>query len=108
MISTTAWQTLISKKLLGKGSLVGIVGSTTAKVYQRFVVEQVMCVPELKIKVLHIQSNKTLLLDITTISEIDGMNIERFLGQADLDTNGISTITGKKRGRRSKNKPLGE
>ena len=108
MISNTAWQTLISKKLLGKGSLVGIVIPTTNKVYQRFVVEQVVCIPEIKIKALHIQSNKTLLLDITTISEIDGMNIERFLGQADLDTNGTSTITGKKRGRRSKKKQLGE
>ena len=108
MISTVAWQTLISKKLFGKGSLVGITTPATTKVYQRFVVEQVFSSPDIKIKALHIQSNKTLFLDISTIAEIDGMNIQRFLGQADLDTNGVSTTSGKKRGRRPKHKPLGE
>ena len=33
MISTVAWQTLISKKLFGKGSLVGITTPATTKAY---------------------------------------------------------------------------
>ena len=103
MTSSAAWQKLISKKLFGKGSLVGVITTpATTKVYHRFVVEQVFAAPELKIKALHIQSNNMVYLDITTITEIDGMNIQRFLGQADLDSNGASTTSGKKRGRRPK------
>lgn len=100
MTNLSAWKSLISKNLVGKGSVIGIPFQPNNKIYHRFIIEKIDY--SLNIQATHIQTNMIVEIDINAIAEIDGMDVIRFLNQADLDNDGKSTLTGKKRGRRSK------
>ena len=51
---------------------------------------------------MHLQTNVSVKMNIQNIIEVDGMNLDRYLDHADLDVDGNTIISGKKRGRKKK------
>jgi hypothetical protein len=94
------FENLIAQKLIAEGTWVGLRNGDRA-VIKRLAVQSVT--KDNKIVAVDYSNNSTVKLDPDLIAEIDGMKIERFLAQADLNSRG-EKITGiKRRGRKPKN-----
>ena len=105
MVSITGWKTLVEKNLLGKGSIIGVADTPMIeKVYHRFVVENINFEKNGNtiVDAVHLQTNVSVKMNIQNIIEVDGMNLDRYLDHADLDVDGNTIISGKKRGRKKK------
>jgi hypothetical protein len=88
--------------LIGKGSIVGVSSAQTTKIPTHYVVSSLVNQPKLQIEGTHVRTQQKQLLDCNSIVEIDGMELSRYLAQADLDSRGERINRGKKRGRRPK------
>lgn len=99
MTQLCAIVSLVNKGMIQPGTVVGISSPQSAKVYHRFLIASITGT---QVSATHMASNKKVNLAIEDIVEIDGMSVNRYLSQADLDDKGDIINKGKKRGRRPK------
>jgi len=92
---------LIRQKLIGPGTWVGL-DSGHRHVIKRMAVLEIT--KDQRILAVDYTTNSTVSFDPALIVEIDGMALDRFLSQADLNSEG-NKITGiKRRGRKPRNR----
>lgn len=91
---------LIEHKLIKPGSWLGVSSNEKTPILSRLRVQKVnkdkiwACVPT---------QNKLVEVEFSHIQEVDGMRLQRFCAQADLDNKGVKLQHQIKRGRKPKN-----
>jgi len=103
MATETVIKSLLQRGLISTGTIVGVAASNH-KHKQRYVIREASCNPGLQLTGVALDNNQSHSLECNSIVEIDGMELERYLLHADLDSNGAVINRGKKRGRRPKNR----
>lgn len=103
MTDETVIRSLLQKGLISTGTIVGM-SIVNQKHKQRYVIREATCNPGLHLVGVTVDSNQTHALEYSKIVEIDGMELQRYLLHADLDSQGAVINRGKKRGRRPKNR----
>ena len=100
-MTVPALSSLVSRGLIQKGTIVGVVNPNSSRIYLRLLVAAVS--PDnLRLQVRHLESNTQMQIELDQVQEIDGMSVSRYLSHADLDDQGSTIDRGKKRGRRPK------
>lgn len=90
---------LVKQNLIGKGTWIGI-GDKSHPVIYRIVVESITTSGD--VIGIDYLTNQKVKVQQHMVVEIDGMNISRFLSQADLDSNGVKIQNLVRRGRKPK------
>lgn len=94
-------ENLIAHELLGTGSWVGV-SHNNHSITHRYVVEKVS--PRKTLVVFEAEHNRTLEIAFDLVREIDGMSLQRFTAQADLNAQGEKIQGMTRRGRKPKSR----